>query len=395
MEKRFLLSIVILLLFLFPQQMGATENTPYPFSQEARLKSDIIHGIELLYNWEFDQAEDLFISVLGDRPEDPLGYFYLAMVTWSRMAVGFWSPEVVREYGDRIDTAVTVARKRIKGGEADSYTFFYLGAALGFKGRFRLMQHKYFSSYLIAREAIDTLKISLSMDPDNLDVLFGLGMYDYYTARLSGVLKFLSYLFLHKGDKKEGLRKLHITADRATYSSIEAKSLLLYIYLFLESDFNKALPIARELAERFQKGPTYRYLLGITYLQLDMVHEYRKVVELFRRRGVEERSLMRANLWENRMFYLEASYWLFHGEYVNARSRLETILSNAEPENDPYMIAWPLLKMGMSYDLEDKREKALEIYNRVMKMENGAGAQFLAEKYIYEPVKKGAPFICY
>ena len=90
-------------------------------------------------------------------------------------------------------------------GKADSYDYFYLGGALGYKGRLKLMEQHWFSSYLIAVQAIDALKKCSEMDPDNKDVLLGLGMYDYYTDRFSGVLKFLTRTFLHKGDKEKGL----------------------------------------------------------------------------------------------------------------------------------------------------------------------------------------------
>jgi hypothetical protein len=59
------------------------------------------------------------------------------------------------------------------------------------------------------------------------------------------------------------------------------------------------------------------------------------------------------------------------------------------------MIAFPILKKGMSYDLEGQRDKALEHYHEVLKMDNGAGAQFLAQKCIDAAPKKEDPFIGY
>ncbi len=356
---------------------------------------DIIRGIQLLYDWEFDQAEGLFNKVIAEKPKDPAGYFYLAMATWSRLAAGFWSPENVRQYGERIERSVSVARKRIENGAADGFTYFYLGAALGFKGRFQLMKRKWLSSFFLALEAIDALGTCLKMDPNNRDALYGLGFYDYYTARLSGVLRFLSYLLLRKGDKKEGLRKLHIAANEAIYSAIEAKNTLLHIYLFLEPGYYQARPLAEELAERFKEDPRNKHLQGVTYIRLGLDSEYREVVDFFSRRSRMETSLGKASIWGNRGLYLEAGYYLFHDQYDRARSKLETILSNTDSEKDPFMIAWPLLKIGMSYDLEGKREKALEYYNRILEMENGAGAQFLAEKYIDTPVKGTDPFLGY
>jgi tetratricopeptide (TPR) repeat protein len=356
---------------------------------------DISRGIELLYDWEFDQAESLFEGMIAKNPKDPAGYFYLAMVTWSRLSYGFWSPEMVRQYGKRIDQAVSVATERIENGKADSFAYFYLGGALGFKGRFQLMQRKWLSSFFLARNAVSGFETCLTLDPNNKDVLLGFGIFDYYTGRLSGVLKFLVYLLIHEGDKHEGMRKLHAAANESFYSAVEAKNVLLHIYLFMEPLPKKALPLAEELAERFQKNARFLYLKGVTYVRLGMDSEYREVVDVLNEKSTMESTSRAASLWRNRALYLEASYELFHGNYERARSRLDEILSQTYPSFDPAMVTWPLLKKGMSYDLEGRRDKALAYYRRILKVTNGGGAQFLAQKYIDDPIKENNRFLGY
>lgn len=356
---------------------------------------EITQGIHLLYDWEFDRAEKLFSGMFFNNPEDPAPYFYHAMVTWSRLASGFWNRKYVDQYGERIEKTISVARTRIKNGDADSYTYFYLGGALGFKGRFALMERKWFSSFNMAYKAIDALKTCQRMDPENKDVLLGLGIFDYYTARLSGVMKFVSSLLIGKGDKREGLRKMRVAANQAVFSGIEAKSMLIHIYLFLESGYREAKPLTEGLAEQFRNNPRYQYFQGITYIHLDMRQEYANVLNALIRRSRTNPSKSMAAIWKNQALYLQASDCLFHGQYDMARSLLYNIRHHADPLTDPSMIAWPLIKIGMSYDLEDQREKALAYYRRVMKMKNGAGAQFLAEKLVDKPPEKGDPFIGY
>ncbi|MFC1863253.1 tetratricopeptide repeat protein [Thermodesulfobacteriota bacterium] len=311
------------------------------------------------------------------------------------MAMGFWSPKVVYEYRKRIDTAISIAKIEINKGRANSYTYFYLGGALGFKGRLKLMEQRWFSSYMIAVQAINALKTCKELNPGNKDVLLGLGMYDYYSVRFSGVLKFLARIFLHKGDKERGLKELHIAADEATFSSIEAKSLLLYIYLFLENDYSRARPLADELADMFLNYPGHIHNKGITYILLEMEAEYQKTLNYLQKKAAQQISQLKTSEWKRRGLYLEASYWLFNEKYDKAREKLEAILSNPDPENDPYMIAWPQLKIGMSYELEGNKEKAVKYYKLITQMENGAGAQFLAEKHISDPIEKESPFLLF
>lgn len=356
---------------------------------------DIITGINHLYDLEFEEAERIFSKIVSERPDHPAGHFYRAMVIWSRLSVGFWTAQNLEEYVARIDQTILVARKRIEKNDKDSRAYFYLGGALGFKGRFELMRQNWFSSYNLAYDAIEALKTCQRLDPDNKDVLLGLGIYDYYTAKLSGVLKLLTYLFLHKGNKDEGLRKLHEAASQAVYSRLEAKSMLVHIYLYLEEDYAKALPLVQYLRTTFTKNMRYPFFEGLIYIRLGHDSKYRDMVDLLRRESLKRSGKPDFIIWHNQALYLEATYHLFRGETEQARSKLDAILSKADPVLDPDMIAFPILKKGMSYDLEGKRDTALGYYQQVLKMDNGAGAQFLAQKCIDAAPKKGDPFLGY
>jgi len=372
----------------------AAEVEPAKFHKE-RPDLDIIKGINHLYDLEFDEAERLFSKMVSERPEYPAGYFYRAMVTWSRLSVGFWTAQNLKEFMERIDQTISVTRTRIEKDAKDSRSYFYLGGALGFKGRFELMQQNWFSSYNLAYDAIQALKTCQKLEPDNKDVLLGLGIYDYYTARLSGVLKFLTYLFLHRGNKDEGLRKLNVAAKEAIYSGPEAKSMLIHIYLFLEEDYSKALPLIQDLRTKFRKNMRYPYFEGLLHIRQNNELKYRETVEFLRTESLRKATKAEFRVWENQALYLEATYHLFRSETQQARSKLDAILSKADPALDPDMIAFPILKKGMSYDLDGKREKALEYYRQILNMENGASAQFFAQKCIDEACKKGDPFLGY
>ncbi len=393
------LSTLVLLFLLLP---GASVREIHGAEPKENLSAStfkgnqrILDGINLIYDRRFADAEALFRKMTADAPRDPSGYFYLAMITWSRLAAGFWTPETVKEYKKRIDRAIEVAQARVDGKGANSYDFFYLGGALGFKGRFELMKGNMFASFLLASDAIEALKTCREMAPDDKDVLLGIGTFDYYTAKLSGVLKFLTYFLLHRGDKKEGLRKLYEAASDATYSSTEAKSVLLYIQLFSEEDFPQALALATELSNRYTKNPRYKTLEGVCFIRMDKDPQYRETLAALLTRSREATSPATATIWKNRALYLESIYDLYHGRYAEARLRLEEILKHPDPEHDPTMIAWPLIKLGMSYDLAGDRDRALGYYNQVLHMENPAGAQFVADKLLEDPIEPKDPFIGY
>jgi tetratricopeptide (TPR) repeat protein len=288
-----------------------------------------------------------------------------------------------------------VARQKITNDTADSWTYFYLGGALGFKGRLELSEQNWLASFKLASEAIKSLKTAQRMDPENKDVLLGLGMYDYYTAKLSGFLKFLTYVFLHRGNAEEGLRKLHLAAAESTYSKTEAKSVLLYIYLFMENNPSMALPLAMQLADQYPWDRRNTYMQGLSCIQLDMDEEYDAIQKKLILNAGDPPGDTPGLYWEREALYLDASRLMIRGDYESARKKLDEILLMPDAEADPAMLAWPVVKKAMTYDLEKKRKKALELYNQVVAMPNGAGAQFMAERFIDFPIVKGDPLIGY
>jgi tetratricopeptide (TPR) repeat protein len=395
-RSSFLLILLASLLFSIAQNTCALERPAIShLAVSPPICEKTLNGIGLLYDLRFDEAEKLFQEVVSESPDRPAGYFYLAMVTWSRMVAGFWTPETVSEYSKRIKRTISVAEARIDNNVADSYDYLYLGGALGFMGRYNMMKGRWLSSFLVAKKAMVALNTCIKMDPNNRDVLLGIGTFDYYTARLSGVLKFLSYLLLHKGDRSEGLRKLHIAAEEAVYSATESKSLLLHIYLFFEQDCTKALPLARELSNRYNHDPTYKLFEGVACVRLELYADYLDTLLYMRRRAQEASSRNEALLWQRRALYLESIRDLFNSSYSEARTKLNEILKLSDPENDPAMIAWPVVKMGMTYDLEGDRKEARKYYQRILAMENGSGAQFMAEKCLDDPPEPKDPTIGY
>jgi tetratricopeptide (TPR) repeat protein len=383
------------LLTFSPAMAGSTPATATKKPEKAN--QALLEGIHLLYNMHYDEAEALFRELAIRSPDDPASFFYLAMVTWCRLVSGFWTPDEVKAYSDRIDRTVEVARKRVSKGVAGAYDYLYLGGALGFKGRFELMEGNWLRSFFLALDAIDALKTCQRMDPENRDVLLGLGIFDYYTAHLSGVLKFLSYLLIHPGDKKEGLKKLTLAAEEATYSATEAKSVLLHNYLFLEQDFKKAMDLADQLTRQYPRDYWYWMLLGVCQVRLQMEKETQITVDFLRDRSKDPAFTPQEQaVWLRRSIYLAGIRDAYAEDWKGARAKFRALLGDPDPIHDPAMIAWPLLKIAMCYDLEQEHEKAKKIYQQILEMENGAGAQFLAKKYLVgAPPSVGDPFLGY
>jgi tetratricopeptide (TPR) repeat protein len=171
--------------------------------------------------------------------------------------------------------------------------------------------------------------------------------------------------------------------------------MLVHIYLFLEENFQKALRLTEQLADQYRENSRYPVLQGVCQIRSGRDADYRLTLENLRHKEENAEKASRAAVWRRRALYLEAVRALYDDQYTVARQKLNQILSHADSEDDPAMIAWPRIKIAMSYDLQGRREEATERYHRILEMDNAAGAQFLAKKLLEEPLEKNDPFIGY
>ncbi|PIX18167.1 MAG: hypothetical protein COZ70_15600 [Deltaproteobacteria bacterium CG_4_8_14_3_um_filter_51_11] len=392
------IAIFVSLFLVYPFPAQAEENAKLTvLSQYERslLQANIIKGIDMLYSSRFDEAEELFHRMASAYPSVPAPHFYMAMVSWSRLATGFWSKAMVEQFRERLDKAIDIAGSRVDEVPGDAENHLFLGGALGFKGRFELMKENWFPSFILASDAVDHLNRCLKIDPTNKEVLLGLGIYEYYTAKMSGILKFLTYLLIRKGGKEKGLKKLHTAAADAIYSASEAKSTLVHIYMFMEEDYEKALSLVSDLVARYPETTRYHFLKGVCHIFKGEEDAYKETLSTLISRKNIIASQSEAMKWERVADYLSVTYAMIKNDLDSAILYLERLREKADPEGDPAMVAWPLLKTAMVYDLRGEREKAVGIYHSILNMDNGSGAQFLAKRYLSAPLRKGDPFIGY
>ena len=113
---------------------------------------------------------------------------------------------------------------------------------------------------------------------------------------------------------------------------------------------------------------------------MDNDEMYGKTAAELRKKGLESEDVLSAAMWERRAQYLEVIYNLYHNNYPRAREKIEILLASSDPEHDPAMIAWPILKKGMICDLEGNRNEAKKYYEQVLQMENASGAPVCRRK---------------
>jgi hypothetical protein len=122
-----------------------------------------------------------------------------------------------------VNGLIAMGETREKAHPKSPYPKVYLGAAYGCRGLVNLYQHNYLTSYWDGKKGVDYLHQAQAIDATIYNADMGLGQFDYYCGRLSGILQFVLSL---KGDEKRGIATLATCVAKGTYG-VEASSVFL------------------------------------------------------------------------------------------------------------------------------------------------------------------------
>src|SRR5262249_19004531 len=156
------------------------------------------------------------------------------------------------------DRAWRAADARLRLDPDDARARFARGAASGVRSRYPLFRLPRAGAARTAAQMREDLLRARALDPQDPDVLFGLGLYDYYAdvlPRFARLLRFLSGL--PAGNRARGLRAIEASARTSRLHGVEAQVQLYEIHAFYEDDPERAAAETADLARRYPGWPLW------------------------------------------------------------------------------------------------------------------------------------------
>lgn len=372
--------VLALMLLVFGQSAGAGVDL---YDSTAR------RGIDHVYNLEFEDADRDFAELVRLRPGHPAGHFFLAMVDWWRILIDLEDQSRDQRFLDALDHVIALADSMLEKDAADPDAVLFKGGALGYQGRLHFHRNDYLAAANAGRKALPLIDVALTLDPHNYDILLGTGIYNYYADVIPNEYPFVKplLLFIPSGDKTRGIEQLVTASDKGRYARTEAAYFLMQIYYFYERDYAKVLALAQTLTRRYPRNMIFQRYLGRAYAAMANWTTAESVFgEMIARCRRGERGY-------TPVIEREAVYSL--GTTLMSLGRLDEALENlyrcdelsrqtdrAEPSG---FMAMANLKIGNIYDLQGKRDLAVDQYNKVLGMKEYKDSAVQARNYLRLP----------
>ncbi len=229
----------------------------------AAAESSLDQGLHALYSLDYERSRAAFHALIEQEPDSPFGYLFESGAIWWEAAQEYGlfkdTPTLQGLFERDVDAAVAKADAWTAAQDPQTRRdgHFAGGMALGTRGQWDLMKGHYLKAYLDGRHAVKHLKKAAKLDPSYADTDFGLGVFDYEAARLSGMAKLGSTLVGVRGDEARGIALIENAVERGRYASRQAAEFLMTLYILDQSDWRKARPALEKLRHDFPESPYF------------------------------------------------------------------------------------------------------------------------------------------
>jgi len=352
---------------------------------DARIQS----GIDMIYGLQFEAADSHFLKIIESDPENPLGFFFRAMVAWWRVLIDLEDESKDKEFYTLLERCIEVCDVRLKKDPFDFDSILFKGGALGFRGRLRGDRGDYLGAARDGLRALPLLNKSREMEATNKDILFGQGLYNYFAdvmPRRHKILRPIMF-FLPDGDRATGLDQLKEAARKGRYARAEAAYFLAQIYRVFEDDFHSSLPYLESLYNQYSNNALYHRYLARNLVE---VGQWQRGAQLYtdyiERVGSGEMGYHVHGEIESHYYLGRLAY--FRSNWGDARDHfllVEGLLPAPLRTRDAAFASLANLNLGMMADRHSQRQEALGFYRRVLELPSHSDLHSKAERFLNEP----------
>jgi len=367
-------------------------------------------GFEDFYNLGYPQAIDNFGKALALNPSDPELHNHLAQALLygelyrdgaldSQLVTGNNSfvrrarmeppPGLERRFLGEIDRAIQLCQQQLASNSKDTRALHSLAVAYGLRANWGFLVRKtWMASLSDSSKAHKYDEQVTAIDPANYDARLVQGIYDYIVGSLPWSMKVVGFIAGFHGDKARGIATIEEVARNGRDNRIDAEIVLCALYR-REGQAQRAIPLVRELIDRFPRN----YLLRFELAQMDASVGRRKDA-LDTLAGIAK--LKRENapgygrIPQEKIDYETGNLQFWFDDFENALKNLQKATATPDhlKELDLNTGALALMRQGQIYDLEHRRDLAVNAYRQTIQLAPDAEAARESERYIRKPYKR-------
>ena len=368
-----------LLIWLFLWSYGSLHGQK-PLLKNLQFRTEARKGVELLYNMEFERAEEVFLALESSYPKHPAPVFLQGLNRWWESYI---APEMETYHPfilEKLSQAIQL-NESLKGrAEFElEYTFFqYMSYA--FKARLHTLRKEWLKAANAGRKAFPYLKKGFQFQDQSPEFFFGSGIYHYYADEYPKTHPVIQpfMVFFPEASAEQGISELRKASDVQNFAQFEAAYYLGDIYL-KRGQLYSGLRLQERLYHKFPQNTWFRMEYGRALVD---VGDYEKaeqiltqMVQAFEQQaGYQSRNIVSTESHYTTYLMSRVYLWLGRGylqqgslEEAEANLMQGLAMSNLAhlTKDDEYLPALHFY-LASTYDRLEDRSKAISQYKEVL-----------------------------
>jgi tetratricopeptide (TPR) repeat protein len=369
----------------------------------------VVQGYRHFYNLQYDVALADFRRYAALEPNDPNAYNHIAegvlyrdmfragaleteLVSGNnpflRRAKVNASPEDQREFDGSIQHAMALAHARLRVNSRDTGALYALGVAYGLRANYDFLVRKAWRDAL--RDATAARKAHsqvTDIDPGNIDARMVQGLHDYVVGSLPFHLRLLGFLIGFHGNKEQGIRTVELVSQKGNVNRIDAEFLLCAIYR-REKNSGRAIPLLQDLMQRFPGNYLLRMELAQMYSDIGVKSKALAALEGLRAQKQAGTPSLH-DLPIQKIDYAEGNIEFWYNDLDAALTDIRHAAAATEVlDLNTGVLAW--MRLGQIYDLKGQRSRAVEAYQRAIRIAPDSDAARESRQYLGSPYQRKA-----
>ncbi len=322
---------------------------------QTEIDRQISRGLDACYSFNWEQAEQIFKSMIEKYPDDPRGYHY-------ESSIYLWYYLGGKDKND-LDTFEVYSDQAIEKGEAilsanekSEMALYILGANYNYRAISFGRAGNYLDAAWATKKSESFLSQLLELNPKRMDAYLGLGLYNFAVAQIPSAFKWALNLVGISGNKDTGVKYIEIAAENGNFAKVEAQYYLAQIDMDFLIDYESSGAILKKLVKKYPQNLLFNYSYAV------LLMKQRRLTEA-------DRLLDKVIKADNHQFNQIISFSYFLKGDINFRNnKLDSaqtyylhFLRNAE-DNDYTGIA--AYRMGICLEAAGKREEAVKYFEK-------------------------------
>jgi len=354
-------------------------------AQSVGFDSLVSKGIKEIYSIKFSDAEVTFRKLMTDYPEHPAGRFFLGMIDWWKILLDLENEELDDIFYQKLEDVIYQCDEILDKEPENVDALFFKGGAIGFRGRLRAARESWIKAADDGREALPIVERAYNIDPANIDVQLGFGIYNYYASVIPEQYPIIKplMLFFPSGDKQKGIEQLTNTAMNGKYAKYEARYFLMTLFYNYENNTTKAQEFAELLTTEFPDNPSFERWSGRIAVKKG---DYKKASEIFR--SILAKSEINLTGYNNSRVKREGVYYIAANFRNIAQpdsalayfQECEKISRVVDVEEESGFLINSVMYLGILNEQLGNVDRAVKYYEELLDMREYGGSHRVAEE---------------